>query len=222
MTKFQRLLLGTTLTVGLALAGGSAFAADLMAPPAGEAVVSTSGGGYISVFGGYGLASAYNAHSTVAGTDFSAPLQAGYIIGVAVGAHVAPNVRLEGELSYSSRNLGTFPGASGSLSTLYLLANAWFDLDTGSAFTPYIGGGLGVADIMPNMAFGGNTFTTSAFAPAAQLGVGVKFNVADNMSIDLGYRVKDVFNASLTGSVANDSNVNYLDQSVQIGLDIGF
>ena len=53
----------------------------------------------------------------------------------------------------------------------------------------------------------------------------MKFNVADNMSIDLGYRVKDVFNATLTsttGGASTLTGVNYLDQAVQIGLNVGF
>ena len=94
--------------------------------------------------------------------------------------------------------LGVAP-TTGKGGTLYLFANAWFDLTTGSGFTPHIGGGLGVADVMPNFTetLGPETFTSGSFAPAAQLGIGVKFDVAENVSLDLGYRVKDVFNASI-------------------------
>ena len=51
MQKLQRILLGTTVTLGLALAGGSAFAADLMAPPPeAPATISTSGAGVVAEF----------------------------------------------------------------------------------------------------------------------------------------------------------------------------
>jgi opacity protein-like surface antigen len=241
MKKMTLALLGSTVAVGLTLAGGSAFAADLMAPPPVEAaVVSTSGGGYISVFGGYSAPLTVNGAYTSAGTSFSAPFASGYIVGAAIGTHLGSNARFEGELSYASHAVGgliTFnPGGgpvsatttTGNEATLYLLGNVWLDLNTGSGFTPYIGGGAGLAVIMPNVTYtqpgGGGTFNTTAYAPAAQLGVGVKFDVADNMSIDLGYRAKYVFNANLTSTStsAGLSGINYLDQSVQIGLNIGF
>jgi len=235
MKKMTLALLGSTLAVGMALAGGSAYAADLMAPPPVEAaVVSTSGGGYISVFGGYAAPTTINGVYTTNGAAFTAPFGSGYIVGAAIGTHLGSNARIEGELSYSSRAVSgnisasgvTFP-TTGNESTLYLLGNVWLDLDTGSGFTPYIGGGAGLAVVMPNVTYTGapgGTFNTTAYAPAAQLGVGVKFNVADNMSIDLGYRAKYVFNAGLTGTGTSGglSGVNYLDQSVQVGLNIGF
>jgi len=232
MNKISKALLGTTLCVGLALAGGSAFAADLSAPPL--MAVETSGGGYVSVFGGYGLATTVGAHSTATGVNVSVPFAAGYIIGGTVGTHLGSNARAEVELSYSSHNAtgaafvsgGGTGTATGSVGTLYLMGNVWLDLDTGSGFTPYIGGGLGVADVMPNITLdpGNLAYQTNAFGLAGQIGVGVKFALADNMSLDLGYRLKDVFNVSLTGSNggSNLTNVNYLDQAVQVGLDINF
>jgi len=235
MKKLTLALMGSTLAVGLALAAGSAYAADLMAPPPAEAaVVTTSGGGYISVFGGYALATTATGIATQGGYNLSVPIGAGYIIGGAVGTKLGSNVRIEGELSYVSHSVNsTFassgPGGTGSATgttgTVYLLGNVWLDLDTGSGFTPYIGGGLGVAAITPNLTLdSAATYNTTAFAPAAQLGVGVKFDIADNMSIDLGYRVKDVFNATLVSNngASTVNGLGYLDQSVQIGLNIGF
>jgi opacity protein-like surface antigen len=237
MKKMTLALLGSTLAVGLALAGGSAYAADLMAPPPAEAVVATSGGGYISVFGGYALATTLSGVSTQSTFNLSVPLGSGYIVGGAVGTHLGDNLRIEGELSYvshsatgtifaSGNGAGTVTGNTG---TAYLLGNLWADLDTGSGFTPYVGGGLGLAAIMPNMTIdSGGTYTTTAFAPAAQLGAGVKFNVGDNMSVDFGYRAKYVFNATIVGGgtlpniASTITGASYLDQSVQIGLNFGF
>jgi len=236
MEKIRHLLLGTSLAVAVALAGGSAFAADLpqgvvSAPPPAEA-----GGSYVSVFGGVALPVTASGNYG-SDTTFDAAFGTGYIAGAAIGTHFAPNLRGEVELSYASHNVtGTLtvgsPGGSftttdsGSLSTLYLLGNLWYDIDTGGGITPYIGGGAGLAVIMPgNFAFGsgGASFNTDAVAPAGQLGLGIKFQLADNMTVDLGYRAKGVFNATLTGTNGpNATSVHYVEQTVQLGLTVGF
>ena len=64
-----------------------------------------------------------------------------------------------------------------------------------------------------------------AAALAGQLGAGIKFQLADNISLDLGYRAKGVFNASLTptsGGTNAATAVKYIDQTVQLGVDFGF
>lgn len=238
MRKFAALLTGTTLAVGLALASGSAFAADL-APAPPEAVPPAppeAAGSYVSVFGGYALSNTVTGNYTTNDATFNAPGNGGYVIGGAIGTHLMPNLRGEVELSYVSHGSSgvidtttvsggtdSFP-ASGSANTLYLLGNLWFDIDTGSSITPYLGGGAGVAVMMPNISYPGGTFETDAAAFAGQLGAGIKFQIADNMSLDLGYRAKGVFNGALTGTGTdgNLTNVHYVDQTVQIGLDIGF
>ena len=238
MKKITLALMGSAISAGLALAGGSAYAADLMAPPPAAAVVTTSGGGYISVFGGYALPMTVTGTYTTNNATFSAPFGGGYIVGGAIGTHLGDNARIEGELSYASRAVSgnisaTPPGATlpttGNEATLYLLGNVWLDLNTRSGFTPYIGGGVGAAALMPNITFAGapgGTYNTASFAPAVQLGAGVKFDVSDNMSVDLGYRAKYVFNATVPtaagGPDGSLAGVSYLDQAVQIGLNFGF
>ncbi len=226
MTRIQKLLLGTTLSVGLALAGGSAYAGG-----------ATGDGGYVSVFGGYSLPTTATGHYSDE-TTFTANYNAGYLLGAAVGGSVMPSLRAEGELSYVTHdvngtlglNVGGATGSTsdtGSLSSIYLLGNLWYDIDTGSGFTPYIGGGAGVAYVKPtNFTFGSGTeaFNTGSFAPAAQIGAGVKFDIADNMSVDLGYRAKGFFNATFAPDSGPNSatGVSGIDQSVQVGLTIGF
>jgi outer membrane autotransporter protein len=224
--------------VGLALAGSSAFAADLMAPSDPGVVVQDAPSGYISVFGGYAFGTTANGHYSDT-TTFDLPLNGGYLVGGALGMNVAPNLRAEVEVSYASHDVtGTLTlhraigdvttTATGGLNTLYLLGNLWYDIDTGSGFTPYLGAGVGAAVLMPNnfsFASGAETFNSPAVALAGQLGAGIKFNVSDNISLDLGYRARGVFNATLkpnAGGTNSATNFHYIDQSVQVGLDIGF
>ena len=236
MTKFQRLLLGTSLAVGLALAGGSAFAADLMAPPTAPAMAAPSGA-YASVFGGATLGARITGSYTSVPYMPTFPLDTGYILGVTFGANVTPNLRGELELSYTNHSAtGTTTSVptgagfthtfaeSGSVSTLYLLGNLWYDFDGGSAITPYIGGGLGAGYVMPNFTSGSWSYSTGYLAPAAQIGVGVKFALADKVDLDLGYRLKATFNGTMIGNgMSSDvSGTSTLDQSVQVGLNFGF
>lgn len=237
MENIRNLLLGTTLSVAIALAGGSAFAADLPQGVVNAPAPVEAAGSYVSVFGG--VAAPMTASGGYSDSSFDADFETGYIIGAAIGTHVAPNLRGEIELSYVAHNVsgtltvdtggGTFTAPdSGSLSTVYLLGNLWYDIEAGAGFTPYLGGGVGLAVVKPNnFAFGSGpeVFDTSAVAPAAQLGVGIKFELADNMAIDVGYRAKGVFNATLTptsGGTNNATGVHYVDQTVQVGLTVGF
>lgn len=232
MNKVKSALLATTLAVGVALAGGSAYAADLM-HAAAPGVVQAPAGAYVSVFAGAAFGN--QASGNYDSYGFEVPTNLGYVIGGAVGTHLMPNLRGEVEVSYSSHNVSgtatvwdsTYTD-TGSVNTLYALGNLWYDIDVGSSFTPYIGGGAGFAVVMPNVNVDdGYIWSGSAVAPAAQLGAGVKWQVSDNMALDLGYRAKAVFNhtwqsdgSSSASYSAND--MSFIDQSVQLGLTIGF
>jgi opacity protein-like surface antigen len=240
MKKIEATLLATTLAVGLALAGSSAFAADLPQGTVTAPEPAALSGTYISIFGGYSFPFSANGIYTTNSAAMTAPFGSGFVVGGAIGTHLAPNVRGEVELSYASHGVsglitakipggGTFAATTtaGSESTLYLLGNLWLDIDTGAGITPYLGGGVGLGVVMPNLTYGGlpgGSFTTAGYGLAAQLGAGVKFDIADNMSLDLAYRAKGVFNTTLkgTGTDGGLSGLNYVDQSVTIGLDIGF
>lgn len=74
----------------------------------------------------------------------------------------------------------------------FLLANAFYDIETGTAFTPYLGGGVGIARITGTLTdnCGCISGTQTRLAPAAQLGGGVRFAVAAPVTLDIGYRYK--------------------------------
>ena len=237
MSKIGNALLTTTMVVGaaVAIAGGSAFAADAVRPiasaPFAPAWTSTP---YVSVFGGLALA---NDPSGQYSSDewFQVPTNMGYLFGAAIGGYITPNLRGEVELSYVHHGVtGTMSidgdsseTDSGSFNTLYALGNIWYDIHPGSHITPYVGGGAGLAVVMPrvtNIYDDGidYQYVTDAYAPAVQLGVGFRVPVTDMMMLDVGYRAKAVFNATLQESGADGdtpaSGVSYIDQTFQAGL----
>lgn len=82
-----------------------------------------------------------------------------------------------------------------TVSTLF--ANAFFDIPTGTSFTPYVGGGVGAASIrvkddMTDTFFGyvhSNSAERTNFA--WNLGAGVAYSFDNNWKADLGYRYCD-------------------------------
>lgn len=107
-----------------------------------------------------------------------------------------------------------FGGLSGKInsdaSLFGFLANAFYDIKNSSPFTPYIGGGIGFAQIY----VGQGTSTTGVLlwnkdndtVFAYQLGAGVGINAGKNLTFDLGYRyfgTSDVKFDLLTADVAS-------------------
>ena len=159
----------------------------------------------------------------------------GWLVGASLGAHITDNLRGEIELSTSQFDLSGLTVAGipatltdGNASATYLLGNLWYDIDTGSGFTPYIGAGIGAGYVTADGAItvSGAPGTTPAIDIAGwgwayQIGAGVKFDVADNVALDLGYRWKSVVDAKLEGPV-NDATATVGSHVLQVGLTIGF
>ncbi len=112
--------------------------------------------------------------------------------------------RVEGEALYLSTNIDGFQtsaGASGRLDTdvkvAAFMANGYIDINTGTALTPYVGAGLGVAHA---------TFSTAGIDDASddvlayQALAGVSYNIDPHNSISLGYRYFATNDLSIGGS----------------------
>lgn len=90
-------------------------------------------------------------------------LDLGWVVGAAVGTHITPEIRAEGEFSFR-RNTGDQPfqgtvtvttnlGATSTFATagdgdaeldqFTLMANVWYEFPTEMAVRPYVGGGIG-------------------------------------------------------------------------------
>jgi outer membrane autotransporter protein len=76
------------------------------------------------------------------------------------------------------------------------MANGYFDINTSTDFTPYIGAGLGMVyrDANYTAPYGGVTHTEDdqSWNLAWTLGAGVAYHVTDTMALDLGYRYVDL------------------------------
>ena len=223
----------------ISLLAGVAVAAMVLAAP------EASAGGYrpyVSVFGGAAVLTK-NPHISTSfqTTNFDLLMNnPGYIIGGTVGMDWGNQIRTELELSHARWNsdryhshtssdgvpFDTTNSAKSDVSATYLLGNAWLDLSQGSMMTPYVGGGLGIG--WANV----NAFTDTKSADhfnasglAFQIGAGVRFSVGDRLSIDAGYRFKDIVGLNYgadrnTGDILTDTSL--ASHNFQIGLTYQF
>jgi opacity protein-like surface antigen len=201
----------------ITLASASVSAADLASVSAGYKP-------YVSVFGGASLLNSF----TVGGINtYTLNPKVGYILGAAVGVKWNDVLRTELELSHSvwaiDHATPTYDGASGNINATYLLGNVWADLPTQSAFTPYVGGGLGVGWANADVTIGGHEGLINGNSSLAfQIGAGVKFAASDKVDIDIGYRFKDLTNVVFTDrdNPVNFAPVALTSHNFQIGLTV--
>ncbi len=157
----------------------------------------------------------------------------GYAITAAVGRKVE-YVRLEGELSYSASDMEggsvsysddtiTASGsAGGDVQTLSFMLNTYFDIDTGTSLTPFIGGGIGVAKIDAKIwgrgtkEEGGVVSSISESTSdddvvfAYQGIVGVAYAINANTSLDLSYRYFATSDPDFKGDIDSEYGGNHL------------
>ena len=86
-----------------------------------------------------------------------------------------------------------------------LFVNAYFDIDTATPFTPYVGAGLGLAFLRSkgnwsDDSYGSKTKTNFAW----NLGAGVAYDFTQNVALDLGYRFAGLGKARTGTDIADD------------------
>ncbi len=102
-------------------------------------------------------------------------------------------LRLELEGAYRSSSvegLKPFVAAKGDLDIQTLLLNAYYDIDTGSYLTPYLGAGVGWAEVSLDGINGDGTLLVDDddSVLAGQVAAGFQFRLNSTISLDVGYR----------------------------------
>ena len=199
----------------------------------------------------------------------------GFKIGGVFGRHFDSGLRVEGELFFARAkvskllhtgiSLSGLPQpldlevpadlevpvpVSGSVDQLGAMANVWYDIDIGDAWTPYVGGGLGfirvdqsdlsfdtdaLKDALTPLAQGNQalgaalrgledvevpTASATDTAFAWQLGAGVGYALSDTATLQLGYRLQAVDGLEFSGRNAMVSTMAETDLRVHF-IEIG-
>ncbi len=167
----------------------------------------------------------------------------GYYYEVPVRVELEYMYRTEAEFGQGARSVSVF-GAGGpatltasqnfKVSAHSLMANGFFDINTQTDFTPYLGAGLGLAYLdtdyrsgitMNNIPIGASS-SDGSWNFAWSLMAGVGYSINENLTLDLGYRYIDLgsgdagtFNASNGGiSYSGSPSVDYTAHELGLGL----
>lgn len=162
------------------------------------ALPAAASGFYATAFGGANMGNDFGGHGPHA--SFETMPDTGYVVGVALGSHVAalPGVRAEIEASWrSATHHGAFDGCSdffldGEDSTSATLVNVVYEADMGD-LRPYVlaGAGYGARRISinptpDNWTLNGTGADEQGFA--WQVGAGVDLSLGERWRAGVGYR----------------------------------
>jgi opacity protein-like surface antigen len=232
----KKLLLMAAAAGAMTLGMASARAADLepVVPPAEW---------YVSLFGGASWLEDVETNYEYSDVSYGneAQTDVGFIVGGAIGTHLAEDVRVELEVAYSENDVDdlkfndtdgrseTYKG-EGDFSFLSFMGNIWYDIPLSEELKPYIGGGAGIAIVDANgIGYEDDSarYDSSEVAFAFQLGAGLRWVVWDNVTLDVGYRLRGIDGPTFdsTDSFPNQSNfdANFIySHNVIGGISIGF
>jgi opacity protein-like surface antigen len=171
--------------------------------------VDADDGLYAAVGGG--ISFAQDTDFSEQGVTVTAELDTGFLIDGAIGYQLQA-FRLEGEFTYLRNSADKFSafgvsiGADGDQAIMAGLANVYFDIPTQTPWTPYVGGGLGFANVGLNdvslMGIPVVDDDDSVFAYQVKAGLGYRFSPATDVTA--GYRFFGTDDVSLK-TVVGDS-----------------
>ena len=185
---------------------------------------------YVTGFVGLSDTGSYNFSNASFGNKAVITTEQGMNVGIAIGVNLSSNMRAEFELSRTTNNtseIGTpYIAYDGSIDASFALVNLWYDLPTDTKIKPYVGGGIGYAQIShAGSASGIAIVDDSDTSFAAQIGVGGRISIGANGAIDIGYRYK-FFNGTdlqqLQVGGQDFENGKYGSHSINVGYSYNF
>lgn len=171
---------------------------------------------------------AWNSSLTLSGVGTVRPVNPGFTMSAAFGRYVDEIrvFRLEAEVLYNYNRIGNFSGAaaSGTISNVGIMFNGIYDFRTDTAWTPYLGGGLGYGIVkLDDFASGATAINDSSGELAYQFKAGVTYQFSPTWVANLGYRLYGTDNLSFTDSVGTSiKSEGALYQSVELGFRFHF
>ena len=154
-------------------------------------------------------------------TSFEVEFDAGPLFGFVAGYDFG-NFRAEGEVTYRTNDIddvvinGTavagLPGVTldGDVTSWAIMANGYYDIDTGTIVTPYIGGGIGVQIVEADLRVTALGVTATADETdavfAGQIAAGLAVEVMPKLDITVDYRFLISSDPDFDGTEAENTN----------------
>jgi len=176
-------------------------------------------GPYIGAAGGLSILRDSDLEVSGVGTAI-AKFDTGYGFNVSAGYKFDP-IRLEFEFGYKNADLDKLSGPGGSVSVqdaevtvLSYMVNAFYDINTDSPLTPYVGAGLGLLNgeiKVPGSKKDDNEVGYQAIFGAA-------YNLNKNLAIDLSYR----FQGATSDFSKDGVSLEYKSNNIMAGMRYNF
>ncbi len=141
----------------------------------------------------------------------------------ALGTTIGSAGRIEAEVGarvndFDKAKIDGYSGSfdfDGDVTTISFMGNAFYDFKNGSSFTPFLGGGLGAANVEYDIDDGGGKEDDTVVA--YQFILGGSFAATEQLSIDLQYRYFATDDPDLDGT-----DVEYHSHNAMVGLRYSF
>lgn len=178
-------------------------------------------GNYAALAGGANLAA--GAGLGGAGVDTEAGFDAGWAGAAAFGHVHKTRIRAEVEIAVRGNEVDSLAGASGGsgdVRVLSLMINGAYDIDTGTPFTPYFGGGIGAAMVEADalMPVAGSKVDDSATVFAYQAIAGVGYRLTGGLRLFGDYRYFATADPGLRTDGGTAIDAEYASHAVMVGL----
>lgn len=150
-----------------------------------------------------GAGGAWNDDQTLSGTAATnVATKTGFTVNGAIGRYLDDIrvLRLEAETIYDRSDVSSIngAGAGGNIYNVGLMFNFLYDIQTGTNWIPFLGGGIGYSRVtIDNLSQGGTTFvddSDNAFSWQFKGGIAYQFN--PSMAVTLAYRYYGTDNLS--------------------------
>ncbi len=168
----------------------------------------------------------------VTGTNTTFEFDRGWGLGGSVGYQFGGPFRLELEVAYRTNEIDSISqggarlaGATGEMNSLAFMLNGFYDIQTGSAFTPYVGLGLGYARVSADgitTSGGGVTNSDDDNKFAYQAIAGVAYQLTPAVSLTADYRYFATQDPSFRLSNGASVEGEYKTHNVMLGLLLRF
>ena len=183
----------------------------LLAPLATLAAQEMKDDGSFSISAAYGVA--FPADRTIDGRTVSTDL--GFVSGrFGVGYSI---FGFRPELSVGYRMANIKEKGDQSVTAIDLIAGVYYDVDTGSAITPYVGIGGGMSNVTVKE---GNTKTVWALAFQGAAGIG--YALTEDLALTLGYRLTGTMDADFLEKDGGGKLKMALGHNVELGIRYSF
>lgn len=209
-------------------------------------IAAAESGPYVGAYGGLNFLNESDLDTGISGVDADADFDTGFALGAVAGytydleVNRADGLAIRGELDvgYRQNSIDSVGGSAtiggttlsgstgnvdGDVSTFSGLANAWVDYTIGR-FTPYVGGGIGLASVSVNdvSILGVDAVDDSDTVFAYQLGTGIAYSLTSNASLTLDYRYFATADPEFTDTAGGDFEAEIGSHSVLAGVRFGF